>query len=359
MTSCMLRSASAVKVIARADDSSGIIGDACRRLLALHPTAAAAAHVAPSKLVDWMLKFQFAGDVDYFTIDPVADAPVLGDIGISAYRKRLNSFRDSLAPEPAASDRWSDPDRHERWVLDWNDRRLAVLDRDTDAIIRTHARDRKVAAWLDDTAAAFEEIGAIDLAIDWARQATECGPRHQSLQAADHWCRLLAQHRPDELLAARLDVFRRWPSSSTAAALHRAAAAAWLDYHDDVLASLAPTPREAVLFALGSLHDDRLAWDLAHSLHLDDDHAWDELAKAYERVDPTAVLPVHQRLVERDLVTADAHHYRLAARRLARMRKLAAGTRHAAGIDEFIACLRETHRRRPRLQTEFDRARLP
>ena len=138
--------ASAVKVIARADDSSGIIGDACRRLLALHPSAAAAADVSPSKLVDWMIKFQFAGDVDYFTIDPVAYAPALGDIGISAYRKRLNSFRDSLTPEPPESDRWSDPDRHERWVLDWNDRRLAVLDRDTDAIIRTHARDRKVAA---------------------------------------------------------------------------------------------------------------------------------------------------------------------------------------------------------------------
>ena len=29
--------ASAIKVIARADDSSGIIGDACRRLLELHP----------------------------------------------------------------------------------------------------------------------------------------------------------------------------------------------------------------------------------------------------------------------------------------------------------------------------------
>lgn len=64
--------ASAVKVIARADDSSGIIGDACRRLLELHPQSAAAAGVAPNKLVDWMVKFQFDGDVDYFELDPVA-----------------------------------------------------------------------------------------------------------------------------------------------------------------------------------------------------------------------------------------------------------------------------------------------
>ncbi len=43
--------ASAIEVIARADDSSGIIGDACRRLLALHPKAAAAAGVPSGRLI--------------------------------------------------------------------------------------------------------------------------------------------------------------------------------------------------------------------------------------------------------------------------------------------------------------------
>lgn len=67
--------ASAIKVIARADDSSGIIGDACRRLLDLHPKAAASAKVPAGKLVDWMIKFQFDGEVDYFELDPVAYSP--------------------------------------------------------------------------------------------------------------------------------------------------------------------------------------------------------------------------------------------------------------------------------------------
>jgi hypothetical protein len=75
--------ASAIKVIARADDSSGIIGDACRRLLDLHPTVAAAAQVPAGNLVDWMIKFQFDGDVDYFEIDPVAYAPALGKSGMA------------------------------------------------------------------------------------------------------------------------------------------------------------------------------------------------------------------------------------------------------------------------------------
>lgn len=41
------------------------------------------------------------------------------------------------------------------------------------------------------------------------------------------------------------------------------------------------------------------------------------------------------------------------------MRKLAAGTEYESEIDHFIGELRETNRRRPRLQQEFGRAGLP
>jgi hypothetical protein len=44
---------------------------------------------------------------------------------------------------------------------------------------------------------------------------------------------------------------------------------------------------------------------------------------------------------------------------LAKLRKLAAGTEQSGSVDDLIADLRETHRRRPRLQREFDRAGLP
>lgn len=109
-----------------------------------------------------------------------------------------------------------------------------VHDRNVEAIIRTHARDRRVAAWHHDTAKALEEIGDIDLAIDWARKAVEHSHDFQSLRAGEYWCTLLEQHRPEEALAARLLVFRRWPSSSTAAALHRAAGQASPDHRDEV-----------------------------------------------------------------------------------------------------------------------------
>ena len=352
--------ASAIKVIARADDSSGIIGGACRRLLELLPTVAAAAQVPASNLADWMMKFQFDGDVvDYFVIDPVAYAPALGKSGMATYRARLSDIEAGLGPPPSAEDLWTSRHSHEWFMIEWNARRLAVFDRDTDAIIRTHARDRRVAAWFEDTAEAFEEIGEIDLAIVWAKQATDFDRGHQSLKAAGYWCKLLAEHRPAELLPARLEVFQRWPSSSTAAHLYQDAGPSWPNYCDEVVATLAVSPRDAVLFALLTLKEVQLAWNLAYSLGLDSDDVWERLATAYEKVDPLAVLPVYARLVDNELTEAGAQHYRIAARRLAKMRRLATGSAEAAGIDELIADLRETHRRRPRLQQEFDRAGLP
>ena len=350
--------ASAITVIARADDSSGIIGDGCRRLLALHPRLAAAASVPASKLLPWMIRFQFDGDVDYFELDPVAYTAALGDTGIAGYRSRLDEIRGQLSPEPGSLVS-HDPDRHARWVLEWNDRRLAVLDRDVDEVIRTHARDRKVAAWLHQTAEALEEIGETDLAVDWARQAVDFDRGHQSLRASEYWCKLLGTHRPGELLDARVYVFRRWPSALTASRLHTAVGAAWPEYEDEVMDALAPRPSDAVTFTLTTLKDPARAWRLAHDLGLDSEHAWSELVKAYERVDPLAVLPVHRQLVESTLVHAGASHYRDAARRLARMRRIATGTEQADTVDAFIAELRDTHRRRPRLQQEFDLAQLP
>ena len=125
------------------------------------------------------------------------------------------------------------------------------------------------------------------------------------------------------------------------------------------MAALEKDPREAVGFALHHLEDVPYAWELAHSLGLVDSGLWESLAKRYEFIDPLAVLPIYAEQVRADLERADAATYRSAARRLAHMRSLAAGSADADEVDGFIAELRETHRRRPRLQQEFDRAGLP
>jgi hypothetical protein len=103
-----------------------------------------------------------------------------------------------------------------------------------------------------------------------------------------------------------------------------------------VVAALAASPRDAVLFALLTLREVQLAWNLAYSLGLDSDDVWERLATAYEKVDPRAVLPILARLVDNELTEAGAQHYRIAARRLAKMRKLATGSAEAAGVDELM-----------------------
>lgn len=351
--------ASAIKVIVRADDSSGIIGDACRRLLALHPAAAAEAGVPAGKLVGWMIKFQFEDECDYFEIDPVAYMPALGERGMAMYKTRLDEVRELVGPSPPDRSPYSAPSSHQRWVLEHNDRRLAVLDRDVEAIVRTHLRGGKVAAWFSDTATAFEEIEEFDLAVDWARQGMDFDLGWQARRAGEHWCRLLASHRPGAVLPARLEVFSRWPFSEEAARLRDAAGESWPEHQAKVIDALAANPREAVVFALGTLKDADTAWQLAQSLQLSDDHVWHDLINAYEKVDPIAVLPQHQRLVEKQLRVARAQNYEFAAQRLARMRLLASGTDSATRVDELIAELREEHKRRPRLQEEFDRFKLP
>jgi len=351
--------ASSLTVIARADDSSGIIGNACRRLLELHPVVAARASAPVASLVKWMIKFQFDNEVDYFELDPVAYAPALGQIGLKKYRLELDRIARELGPAPREEQRWSSPNSHLHFVLEWNARRLAVLDKNVGEIIRTHLRDAKVAAWYQDTAEALAEVGEYSLAIEWARRGAEFDGGHQSARAGDYWCELLAQHRPDELLDARLTVFRRWPTAVHAMALHDAAGDDWNQYYDDVLAELSTRPVEAVNFAHSSLGDIRLAWSLAHSLSLKDDRLWASVAKSYEKIDPLAVLPVLSRLVEADLTETGAGQYISAARRLKKMRRLALGSPEAAQVDDYIRGLRDTHRRRPRLQSEFDRAGLP
>jgi uncharacterized Zn finger protein len=160
-------------------------------------------------------------------------------------------------------------------------------------------------------------------------------------------------------VAARRSVFDRWPSATTAARFHKAAGALWPQHSNEVLSALSSQPDQAVLFCLLSLQDPRLAWETAHSLELEDNHVWVEVVKAYQKLDPIGSLVIHRRLVADELAWSDAQHYRKAARRLATMRKLAAGTDFLKEVDAFISELRSTHKRRPRLQLEFDRAHLP
>src|SRR5690625_2058809 len=115
--------ASAIRVIARADDSDGIIGNACRELIELHPRAAAGAEVDELKLADWFYRFHFNDEVDYFELDPVAYAPALGAKGLDRLRQNVAILRAEVPP-PDPADKFA-AYKHNAFLLTWFEKRLA------------------------------------------------------------------------------------------------------------------------------------------------------------------------------------------------------------------------------------------
>lgn len=348
--------ASAIRVIARADDSAGIIGDSIRTLIDLHPRTAALAGVPPLKLADWIFSFHFDDDVDYFNLDPVAYAPALGEKGVARLRRHVEELREKVPP-PDPADPISRYD-HRAFLVQWFDERFAVLDRDVEAIIRTHLKDGKVAAWYEDVAEALEEIGEFDLAIDWAQQATLFGLGHQSRKAASRWERLVVEHRPGEVAQVVRTVFERWPGSGTGA---RLVAVSGPGVMLQVQAALQSRPEELARFQLEIMGDARLAWATAEERQVTDATVWWALADAYWKIDPVAAAAVQAELVAATVVEANTRKYRPAARELVKLRKraAAAGPEALDVVDGAIAELRERYRRRPSFIAALDKARLP
>ena len=149
-----------------------------------------------------------------------------------------------------------------------------------------------------DTAEALAEIGEFDLAIDWARQALDVGPGHQSLKAGG-----VLVHVAGRAPSGRSCSRRGWRCSAAGPrpAPPRACIATRARRgRSTAMRSCSGSRRARVMRCCSRCcrsKDVQHAWELAHSLALDDDRTWSDLVKAYEKVDPLAVLPVLNRLV--------------------------------------------------------------
>lgn len=362
---------STVTVILRADDSSGIIGDVIRGLLDLHARLCTARPPDTKKLVAWLIKFQFDGTQDFFSIDIVNYASALGKAGVAKYEAELEKVAATIPPGFDPDNLWklssSDPTykmlaphRHNQFVLTQNAERLAVLHRDVEKIIALHSGDQSRSYKLHDTAKALAEIGEIDKAIEFAERGTfiDDGVSHQRERCAQYWCQLLAEHRPEVELDARLKVFELWPTESNASALHRNVGAQWPDLEGRVLKALAPSPSAYVGFMLRTLDDVPRAWSEAHRLQLESEHLWQELVNAYKDFDGDAVIPVIERLIASDLRQADVRNYRSAVKRLKQLKTVCKKNGLDDKFETYVAQLAEQHRNRPRFITELAKAKL-
>ena len=142
-----------VKVILKADDSDGLIGDLARELLDLHARACDAGNADPIKLAHWMVRFRF-DDQDFFEVDPVRYADALGELGLAAYRREVKQ-----RVEVGGGD---------SFAATYAQERLAVLDGDTATLVGLLGGDLSRPYQFIRVAEAMAELGRDDDVLSWA-----------------------------------------------------------------------------------------------------------------------------------------------------------------------------------------------
>ena len=332
-----------VKVIMHADDSDGMIGDLARELLALHARACDAGVADPVELAAWMVRFGF-DDQDFFEVDPVRYASALDDAGLAAYRDAVGARRDGGS-----------------FAVRYARERLAILDRDIDAIERLLGGDLTAPYQFIRVAEAMRELGLDDQALAWAKRGIAQTSGWQVAKLYDLACEV-QRGEPPEVLALRRAQHERMPSSSTYRALRAAAEAldAWPVEQDAARATLQRTDARGFVDALLGDDEPGLAWEAALAAPRDalGSDLWLRLAERRERDRPADALAVYRRIADEVLEQADRRAYRSAARILQRARTAAQTASELDAFAEYLTGMRERYRRRPTLIAILDKAGL-
>lgn len=332
-----------VKVIFKSDDSSGMMGDVARRLLAIHEQVAVAGVAEPKALARWMIKFG-VDDQDFFTIDPVSYAPALGDKGMAAYRKTVEE-RAALARVPFAVKNAIE--------------RLAVLDGDVAAIVALLGQDLSSPYHYRRVSEAMLELGRDDDALRWAERGIEATSGWQVKHLYDIAARVReAKGDSAAVLGVRVDQHQNMPSTSTYAALREAADAvgSWNSHVVEAREVLGRRDRGSLVDVLLTDGEVEAAWGLATE-ELDDlgNDRLVRLAEAYEAVNPAASVDLYVRVVESTLEVTDRRAYRAAVKQLKKASRAADAAGLAAEHQTYLVGLREDHRRRPTLVAMLDK----
>jgi len=334
-----------VKVILKADDSDGMIGDLARELLDLHARACDAGNADPIKLARWMVRFRF-DDQDFLEVDPVRYADALGELGVAAYRREVKQRVEAGGGDSFAA-------KYAR-------ERLAVLDGDTETLVGLLGGDLSRPYQFIRVAEAMAELGRDDDVLSWATRGIGETSGWQVAQLYDLAVGVHTRRGEDrEVLRLRRDQHQRMPSSSTYSLLRSAAEACgvWPAERPAARAVLAKHDLFGLVDALLADGEPEAAWQVPGA-HPDWDpgpQRWMRLAEAREASAPGDALEVYLRLADLQLETTGKAAY---VRAVAILKKAAQAADRQGEFAAHLAALRETHRRRPTFIAVLDKTRL-
>ncbi len=358
----LLRALTRLRTITEhADDSSGVLGDACQRSAELYAQACRAGHPDPGKLARWLVKFR--------DTSPGWPDLRLADFVAAFDDKALRSYRSGVARlEP----KYAGAEYYRRMELDRMRLELADHDGDLDqaVAILSQVDHTQYGAIVDRLRAAGRDAEA----SDWIDRAVAAGrvSRHGSGQRNEYWLDpaevaddLLVRRREDEAI----EVLRNQVRGATDIRPYRAL----LDFADRLgrgegeeswakehlrERALEPFGNGALLVQIALADADLAgAWSVAEELGAG--HAWETLANASTREYPGKAARMHRERVDDALRVTDSSRYPGIAAALVRIGEL---MERAGENDEFTAYvvqIRETYRRRPSLMAALDRRGLP
>ena len=329
-----------VKLLLRGDDSAGAVGDVAAQLMEVHVRAAQRGRPDPARLARWLIRFTF-DDQDFFVPDVRAYASALGEAGLAAYREQVQQ-RLEAEPESFAG----------LHAL----QRLALLDRDADAIVRLFGRGLQNGAAYLAVAEGFREISETDQALDWALRGCERAAGWQSRALFDLAAELLSE-RGEDVVGLRERGLRALPDLVSYTALRDAAQAAgsWPLRRPAALELLRDRSIDEHVSALLSDGDVDVAWEVLRSPEtgrIKDELAL-QVAFARAQTEPGDAVPYVQAAVERTLRTADRSAYREAAKLLVRLRELERRAGRPERFEAFLAGVVEAGKRRPTFLEEL------
>jgi hypothetical protein len=341
------------------DDSSGILGDDLRSLMAVHARACAAAPPDPERLAGWLVTLRLDGPgwPDFELRDYVA---VLGDKGYAELSRRVDDRSRTAGPDLFGRTPFGIRVLREQ---------LAELSGDVDHYVAVLADDLYAAPQYRKIVDALRRAGRAAEAEGWAQRGLGIGNPIEKGKLRDVYVDLLLERgATDEAFVLRWQLFEQNPTQAHYEDLRRTSERTghWHAARDKAISRLRDAAAAQAGYAdhlIGVLLDEGEpddAWQVAVE-HAEDlfDSRWHQLIYLRQPVHPRDVIEPWQRLIQRRLdASTDKYRYGKAVTMLQRLRDAYLAAGDATGFGTYLDDLRDRHQRKTSFIAKLDHASL-